>query len=462
MIKCRPPCDGDAKVSAPYKKINPDTTHVMQQHFLRMDIGSTERCATPSTLQSHCVSLPCRISCLQKAGQTMKIRDLKLLPTRVGRRHQLIIKIETDEGISGWGESGLIGRELAVMGALRHYRELIVGKNPFDIGAIWQDLYRSQYFEGGRVLAAAISAIDIALHDIKGKALGVPVYQLLGGKHREWVPLFATTHAPMGPKLLEDAALLIGQGWNTIRTTMHSPHELNEAGENVYEPWESIGPTAHWLNKLREALGSLAVIGIDYHHRLSVAEAASFCQKLGRETLDFLEEPIRDENPEAYEALRRMTHVPFAIGEEFSSKWQFLPYIERGITNYARVDVCNVGGLTEAMKVAGWAEAHYIDLMPHNPLGPICTAATAHLAAAVPNFASLEIRQSPTEQSGFYDERLFPVQHERVGPRLIISDRPGLGVEFDEHAGAHEEFVPDLRLERTRYMRRRDGSLTNW
>ena len=392
----------------------------------------------------------------------MKIRDLKLLPTRVGRRHQLIIKIETDEGISGWGESGLIGRELAVMGALRHYRELIVGKNPFNIGAIWQDLYRSQYFEGGRVLTAAISAIDIALHDIKGKALGVPVYQLLGGKHRDWVPLFATTHAPMGPKLLEDASLLIGQGWNIIRTTMHSPPELNEVGENVYEPWESIGPTAHWLNKLREALGSLAVIGIDYHHRLSVAEAASFCQKLGRDTLDFLEEPIRDENPEAYEALRRMTHVPFAIGEEFSSKWQFLPYIERGITNYARVDVCNVGGLTEAMKVAGWAEAHYIDLMPHNPLGPICTAATAHLAAAVPNFAFLEIRQSPTEQSGFYDERLFPVQHERVGPRLIISDRPGLGVEFDEHAGAHEEFVPDLRLERTRYMRRRDGSLTNW
>ena len=392
----------------------------------------------------------------------MKIRDLKLLPTRVGRRHQLIIKIETDEGISGWGESGLIGRELAVMGALRHYRELIVGKNPFNIGAIWQDLYRSQYFEGGRVLTAAISAIDIALHDIKGKALGVPVYQLLGGKHRDWVPLFATTHAPMGPKLLEDAALLMGEGWKIIRTTMHSPHELNEVGENVYEPWESIGPTAHWLNKLREALGSLAVIGIDYHHRLSVAEAASFCQKLGRDTLDFLEEPIRDETPEAYEALRRMTHVPFAIGEEFSSKWQFLPYIEREITNYARVDVCNVGGLTEAMKVAGWAEAHYIDLMPHNPLGPICTAATAHLAAAVPNFASLEIRQSPTEQSGFYDERLFPVQHERVGPRLIISDRPGLGVEFDEHAGAHEEFVPDLGLERTRYMRRRDGSLTNW
>ena len=392
-----------------------------------------------------------------RQGALMKIRDLKLYPTMVGRRHQLIIKIETDEGIHGWGESGLSGRELAVMGALRHYRELIIGRNPFDIGAIWQDLYRSQYFEGGRVLTAAIAAIDIALHDIKGKALGVPVYQLLGGKHRDWVPLFATTGAPMGPKLIEDAELLISEGWNVIRTWMHAPGEQRENGDPVYEPWESIGPTAHWLNKLREAVGDRAVLGIDYHHRLSVAEAASFCQKLGRDTLDFLEEPIRDETPEAYEALRRMTHVPFAIGEEFSSKWQFLPYIERGITNYARIDVCNVGGLTEAMKVAGWAEAHYIDLMPHNPLGPICSAVTAHLAAAVPNFAWMEIRQSPTEQLGFYDERLFPVQPVQQGPRLIVPTVPGLGVEFDEKAAEHPEFQPRAG----RLLRRRDGSVTN-
>jgi hypothetical protein len=134
------------------------------------------------------------------------------------------------------------------------------------------------------------------------------------------------------------------------------------------------------------------MLGIDYHHRLSVAEAASFCQRMPAGTLDFLEEPIRDETPEAYESLRTMTTVPFAIGEEFASKWQFLPYIERGITNYARIDVCNVGGLTESLKVAGWCEAHYIDLMPHNPLGPICTAATVHFAAAAPNFAWLEMR----------------------------------------------------------------------
>ena len=113
-----------------------------------------------------------------------------------------------------------------------------------------------------------------------------------------------------------------------------------------------------------------------------------------------------------------MVDVPFAIGEEISSKWDFLPYLERGITNFARIDVCNVGGLTEAMKVASLAETHYIDLMPHNPLGPICTAATVHLAAAVPNFAWLEVRVSPTEESGFYDEDFFPMQPKLEGGPL--------------------------------------------
>src|SRR6266545_7060233 len=152
-----------------------------------------------------------------------------------------------------------------------------------------------------------------------------------------------------------------------------------------------------------------------------------------------------------------MTDVPFAIGEEFSSKWQFLPYIERGITNFARIDVCNVGGLTEAAKVAGMAEAHYIDFMPHNPLGPICTAATVHLAAAVPNFAWMEIRSSPTEELGFYDKELFPVQCEQDGPRMLVPDRPGLGVEFDEARASRQEF----RSNPTEHLRRRDGSITN-
>ena len=386
----------------------------------------------------------------------MKITDIKPYPVWVGHRNQHIVKVETDEGIYGWGESGLSSRELAVAGAVRHYREFLVGRDPMRIGGLWQEMYRSQYFEGGRALTGAISAIDIALHDIVGKALNVPVYQLLGGKQRDRVPCFATTGAASVEQLIENAQLLLDNGWNVIRTNVL--HRAKPGEEDIFEPRESISLAAAWLTALREAIGSEPVLGIDYHHRLSVAEAASFCQRMPSGTLDFLEEPIRDETPEAYESLRTMTDIPFAIGEEFSSKWQFLPYLARGITNFARLDVCNVGGLTESMKVASLAETHYIDLMPHNPLGPICTAATVHLAAAVPNFAWLEIRVSPTEASGHYDEDLFPVQHKLEGAAIPVPEGPGLGVEVNEELVAAQTF----KFSEPPHLRRRDGSHTNW
>ena len=385
----------------------------------------------------------------------MKISDIKTYPVWVGRRNQMLVKVETDEGIYGWGESGVSSRELAVESAVKHYREFLVGEDPMRRGALWQQMYRSQYFEGGRILTGAISAIDIALHDIVGKKLGVPVYQLLGGKHRNYVPCFATAPARTGEELLEQVKLLHGRGWKAIRTTPIHPDTGKD--DLLYEPRESIALTAEWLIKIREAVGMEPTLGIDYHHRLSVAEAASFCQMMPAHTLDFLEEPIRDETPDAYETLRTMTPVPFAIGEEFASKWQFLPYVERGIANYARVDVCNVGGLTEAMKVAGWTEAHYIDLMPHNPLGPICVAATCHLATAVTNFSWLEIRESPTERDGFYDKEVFPVQPELREDKVYLSDRPGLGIEVDE-ASLGEPF----RFWESPHLHRRDGSVTNW
>ena len=385
----------------------------------------------------------------------MKITDIKVYPAWVGTRNQCLVKVETDEGIYGWGESGLSGREMAVAGAVKHYREFLIGRDPMRMGALWQEMYRSQYFEGGRVLTAAISAIDIALYDITGKALGVPVYQLLGGKQRDYVPCFATCFS-MGPKLLEDVKLLLDSGWTVIRTVPGHPDTGGD--ESLWEPRASIGLTASSLIKVREEFGPDPVLGIDYHHRLNVAEAASFCQRMPSGTLDFIEEPIRDETPEAYEALRRMTNVPFAIGEEFSSKWQFLPYIERGITDFVRIDVCNVGGLTEAMKVAAMAEAHYIDLMPHNPLGPICTAATIHMAAAVPNFAWLEIRVSPTEQGRFSDPEIFPVGPVQDGPRLLISDAPGLGIEVNEEFIIKQSF----KFWEAPHLHKQDGSYTNW
>ncbi len=157
-----------------------------------------------------------------------------------------------------------------------------------------------------------------------------------------------------------------------------------------------------------------------------MAEAASFCQQARPGVLDFLEEPIRDETPEAYECSAHDDRHPFAIGEEFASKWQFLPYIERGIHQFNRIDVCNVGGLTEAMKVAGWSEAHYVDLMPHNPLGPVCTAATVHFAAAVPNFCLARDPRTPGRaQLGFDNSDFFPVQPRLDGAHYPVSDAAG-------------------------------------
>jgi len=386
----------------------------------------------------------------------MKITDIKTFPVWVGHRNQFVVKVETDEGIHGWGEAGLSAREWAMAGAVKHYREFLLGRDPMRIGALWQEMYRSQYFEGGRVLTAAISALDIALHDIVGKALSVPVYQLLGGKQRDFVPCFATTAAPMGPQLIEDAKLLLGAGWDVIRTV--PGQSAQHSAQGVFEPRNSIALTAEWLTRLRAEVGSEPILGIDYHHRLSVAEAASFCQRMPSGTLDFLEEPIRAETPEAYETLRSMVDVPFAVGEEFSSKWAFLPYIERGITNFARIDVCNVGGLTEAMKVAGWAEAHYIDLMPHNPLGPICTAATIHLAAAVTNFAWLEAHARPSEKLDLDEAALFPVRPRLEGSGFPVPETPGLGVEFNEDLAAEQAF----KFWEPPHLRRRDGSYTNW
>ena len=380
----------------------------------------------------------------------MRITDIKSFSVRQEGRNLFIVKVETDEGYYGIGEGGVISRDLAMKGMVEHFREFLIGMDPMRIGALWQEMYRSSYFEGDRIITGAISAIDIALYDIVGKKLGVPVYQLLGGSHRTRIPCFATAFSPMGPESIDEGKELLSEGWEVIRFLWGGARDTD-----IFEPRESIAIAAEWMPRIREALGPGPVLGLEYHHRLSVAEAASLCQKLPPGTIDFLEEPIRDECPEAYEALRKLTDIPFAIGEEFPSKWSFVPYIERGITNYARVDLCNVGGFTEAMKVAGWCEAHYIDMMPHNPLGPISTVANVHFGAAVPNYAWLEDNRSQVGKDKF-DPEIFPGQARRTGSYYPLPEAPGLGIEFNE-----EKADQPFRFYEQPHLHRRDGSKTN-
>jgi len=385
----------------------------------------------------------------------MKITAIKAYPAWSVWRNVFLVKIETDEGIYGWGEGGTAWRELGMKGVIDHFNQFMIGKDPMQVGRHWQEMYRSAYLEGGRVVTGAMSAIDIALYDIIGKKLGVPVYQLLGGKQRDWVPCFATTSGVDADAMLASAQSLADDGWECMRLSVAPGFDEG----NIFEPRLDIPLQVDALIRAREQLGREVKIGIDYHHRLSVAETAQFCQAMPPGTLDFVEEPIRDETVASYEALRLMTPVPFALGEEFSSKWQFLPFIEKGLTNYARVDLGIVGGFTEAMKVAGWAEAHYIDLMPHNPLGPINTAGSAHLAMATPNFAWLEMFQR-SEEAELEADKLYPGNFRAKGGRMEVPDKPGLGIDVDEDAIANSPMHPDDWI--TTRLRRRDGSVQNW
>jgi galactonate dehydratase len=386
----------------------------------------------------------------------MKITGVRGYPVKVGHRNQFVVTIETDDGVTGVGEGGISGRELAMQGMLEHFSGFLIGEDPRRIEHLWQTMYRGAYFEGGKITAATLSAVDIALWDILGKSLGVPIYQLLGGASRERVQCFASPGVLNGPACVEQAREMAESGWRYLRFVpgMNDQGWSDDHGD-IYEPFESIELAVYWLGEIRRALGSSVELSIDFHHRLSVAEAALFCQRTEQLHLHFVEEPIRAESAEAYRQLRAMTRVPFAIGEEFSSKWAFAPFIEQGLLNYARLDVSNVGGLTEAKKVAGWCEAHYIDVMPHNPLGPVTTAATIHLAAAIPNFAQLEYQH---RLAAAYPPDLFPVMPALDGDCFPLPTAPGLGVEFNPQAAA------DYAFERWEapHWKRRDGSYTNW
>jgi galactonate dehydratase len=386
----------------------------------------------------------------------MKIARVTGYPVMSGVRCLFVVEIETDTGIVGLGEGGISGRELAMQGMLDHFRTLLIGQDPRRIEHIWQQLYRGAYFEGGTVLAATVSAVDIALWDILGKHLGVPVWQLLGGATRDRVPCFISPGTLSGPEVIDRAKAAVDAGWKVLR---FGPGMLDPGWQavdgGVYDPMESLALAADLLREIREAVGPHIALAIDFHHRLSPAEAAVFCQRVEPLGLAFVEEPIRCENPDAYAQLRSMTSVPFAIGEELSSKWAFAPYLERGLTNFARIDVCNVGGFTEARKVAAMAEAHYIDVMPHNPLGPISTAACIHLAASISNFATLEYAPKHDVDR---DRDLFPVAREIDGTAFPLPTEPGLGVTFDPEAAKDHPFAfwSPPRLQRA------DGSYTNW
>ncbi|MHB8576583.1 MAG: mandelate racemase/muconate lactonizing enzyme family protein, partial [Dehalococcoidia bacterium] len=354
---------------------------------------------------------------------------------------------DTDEGISGIGESGLTGRELAVEGAVRQLASLLIGADPTRIEHLWQSMSRGGFFPALGAVAAALSAIDIALWDIRGKALGVPVYDLLGGRTRDRVICYPHCNEFTVEGLLESARAVVAEGWKFVRWG------LPPRGE-TFEPRIAIRTALQQFEALRAEFGDDLELCMDVHTRLDQSDAITLLRAVEPYRPFFMEDPVRSEDLTALRRVRQQTAVPIAAGEQLHSKWQFRQIIEEELIDYARIDLCLAGGFTEAKKIAAMAEAHHIKLATHNPLGPVSTAACLHLNLACPNVG---VQEQPRRPGALLTD-LFPVQMDWEDGYLLPPTRPGLGIEFDRALARAHPFqmtgLPNLR--------RADGSFTNW
>jgi galactonate dehydratase len=379
----------------------------------------------------------------------VKITNIETYPVWGGFRNYFFVVVDTDEGIYGVGEAGLTGRELAMAGTVEHLKPMLIGQDPQRIEHIWQQMFRGGFFPAQGIASAAISAIDIALWDIKGKALGVPVYQLLGGLVRDKVVCYPhnTGHSMDVPSLVESCLQTKEEGWKFVRWGLPQDGAL-------LEPRTAVAAAIRQFRAVREAVGDDIELVFDVHTRVDLPDALLFCTEVTPFRPFFIEDPLRAENPNLYRALRPRTTVPIAAGEQFASKWEFRQLIEEDLIDYARVDVCIAGGLSEAKKIAGWCETHYIKLALHNPLSPVSSAACLQLNLACNNFA---VQEQP-RRTGTVLTDVVPVQPEWEDGYLLPPTTPGLGIEFDREAARAYPFrnigLPQLR--------RLDGSVTNW
>ena len=377
----------------------------------------------------------------------MKITDISIYLAKEWRTF-LFVVIDTDEGIYGLGEAGITGRELAVHGAIEHFKPLLIGQDPFRTEHIWQMLFRGGFFPAQRILTAAIAAIDIALWDIKGKVLGVPVYQLLGGLARDKVVTYNHNVGETIEELVESCQRSVEEGWKVIRWGL-----AHQKG-SVFEPRPAVRRAIKEFQAVREAVGDDIEICMDVHTRVNLADAVTLCREVEPFRPYFMEDPLRVENAQSYRNLRNRTNVPLAVGEQYSSKWDFRQIIEEELMDYARVDLCVCGGISEAKKIAGWCETHYIDLAVHNPIGPVATSAFLHLCLSIPNFAVQELPRRPGDSMP--DVVLNqPVWEDGY---LLPPTVPGLGIEFDRSAIKKYPFD----MTELPHLRRTDGSVTNW
>ena len=386
------------------------------------------------------------------------------LETFLVKPRWLFLKIHTNAGIVGLGEPITEGRALTCAEAVKEIEPYLVGKDPRPVAKHWQAIYRHAFYRGGPILTSALSGIDQALWDIKGKALGVPVYELLGGPTRDRVRVYAHASRPEQMKALQ------AKGFTAFKTGVAKrrrsrPPQTGADGQLETRLYQSRGnPASRYIEtpaeiqyaaetfaELRKTMGNDVDIAIDFHGAISPATAKLLIKAYEPYQPMFIEEPCQAQNHDVMAEIARGTYLPIATGERVFTKWGFREVLEKKAATVLQPDLCHAGGITEVRLIAGMAEAYYADVAPHNPLGPISLAAGVQLSASIPNF----LCQEQVSLGEGYLKQPFQV---RDG-YLELPKGPGLGIELDENALADklghdwknpESYDPE------------DGSVVDW
>ncbi len=368
----------------------------------------------------------------------MKVTGIQTFLCQAYRTNWVFVRVDTDGGFHGVGEATLEMREQTVAQACHELGRYLVGRDPHDIEAFWHDAYRDAYWRGGPVLMSALAGVEMALWDIKGKALGVPVWQLLGGRVRDRVPCYANgwfAPAVTPDEFAAKARAAVAQGFRGLK-------------------WDPFGSAYRDIGKreLRGALECIAAVVsaagpevdilIEGHGRFNVPTAVRIAHALEDFDITWFEEPIPPDNPEALAEIKRRVKVPIAGGERLYSRWDYRNYLRLGCADYIQPDVSHAGGIGEVRKIAAMAEAHHIPVCPHNPSGPVANAATLQLAACTPNFFLLETMSSDVPHRREVSNEAARLEN----GHMLIPDAPGLGIDIREGEIAKHPYEPrDLR-----------------
>ncbi len=390
-------------------------------------------------LETAAAALPAQAAAQDAVRPRERLRITRL-ETFLVKPRWLFLKVHTDAGIIGLGEPVLEGRAVTCQAAVREIEPYLVGKDPRQVAHHWQAIYRHAFYRGGPLLTSVLSGIDMALWDIKGKALGVPVYELFGGPTRRKVRVYAHARTPT------EIHRRLAQGFTAFKTGPAS----KRLGRYIETP-RQVRYAAEKFAELRQAAGDDVDIGIDFHGAISPATAKLLIKALEPYSPMFVEEPCQCQNHDIMAEIARGTHLPIATGERVFTKWGFREVLEKKAATILQPDLCHAGGITECRLIAGMAEAYYAAIAPHNPLGPISLAAGIQLAASIPNF----LCQEQVSLGEGYLKRPFVVKNGYID----IPTTPGLGIELDDAAVARQ-VGHDWRNRET--YDEDDGSVVDW